>query len=153
MGSNDQLIRPSITDAIVSSWLWSTATLSYPLGYFSCITSNCCSNALQPQMLVSDSPLGAPDLRILYLYFTFFMLIWLWSKCKPNSITANLIFPCYIFSDRRNDKRCIAGPFSVAHFLCCEMIIHWTNPILTFFLMKYRPNEANLNFFEVRILK
>ena len=35
VGSNGQSIGSTVSDAIVSSWLWSTATRSCPLGYFS----------------------------------------------------------------------------------------------------------------------
>ena len=34
-GGCDQLIGSTVSDAIVRSWLWSTATRSSPLGYFS----------------------------------------------------------------------------------------------------------------------
>ena len=34
-GGCDQSIGSTVSDAIVRSWLWSTATMSSPLGYFS----------------------------------------------------------------------------------------------------------------------
>ena len=34
-GGSDQSIGSTVSDAIVSSWLWSTTTRSFPLGYFS----------------------------------------------------------------------------------------------------------------------
>ena len=34
-GGCDQSIGSTVSDAIVRSWLWSTATRSFPLGYFS----------------------------------------------------------------------------------------------------------------------
>ena len=34
-GGRDQSIASTVPDAIVRSWLWSTATRSSPLGYFS----------------------------------------------------------------------------------------------------------------------
>ena len=34
-GATSQLIGSTVSDAIVRSWLWSTATRSSPLGYFS----------------------------------------------------------------------------------------------------------------------
>ena len=38
--SNGQSIGPPVSDAIVRSWLWSTATGSCPSDYFSSITSS-----------------------------------------------------------------------------------------------------------------
>ena len=37
VGSNGQAIGSTVFDAIVRSWLWSTAARSFPLGYFSSI--------------------------------------------------------------------------------------------------------------------
>ena len=37
-GGNGQLIKSTVSDAIVRSWLWSTATGSRPLGYLDNIT-------------------------------------------------------------------------------------------------------------------
>ena len=45
-GGCDQPIGSSVSDAIVRSWLWSTETMSSPLGYFSL------------HSVVVDSPLG-----------------------------------------------------------------------------------------------
>ena len=38
LGGNCQSIESTVSDAIVRSWQWSTATGSTQLGYFSCIT-------------------------------------------------------------------------------------------------------------------
>ena len=40
MGGNGQLIGSTVSDAIVRSWQWSTATGSSQLGYFSSITAS-----------------------------------------------------------------------------------------------------------------
>ena len=41
-GGNGQSFGSSVCDSIVRSWLWSTATLRSPLGYFSSITASSC---------------------------------------------------------------------------------------------------------------
>ena len=56
-GGNGQSIGSTVTDAIVQSWLWATATGSCPLGYFSSITAS--SWWLTPQTVVVNSPLGS----------------------------------------------------------------------------------------------
>ena len=40
-GVNDQSIGSIVSDSIVRSWLWSTATGSCQLGYFGSITACC----------------------------------------------------------------------------------------------------------------
>ena len=39
-GVNGQAIGSTVSDAIVSSWLWSTATKSRPIGYFSSVIAS-----------------------------------------------------------------------------------------------------------------
>ena len=39
-GGNDQLIGSTVSEVIVRSWLWSTATKNCPLGYISRITAS-----------------------------------------------------------------------------------------------------------------
>ena len=75
-------IRSTIFDSIVRSWLWSTVTWSYPLGYFSCITAS--SWHLTPNSgsrLSSEGLLAKWD----YIFFTVTMftkfLFW-WRFCQ-----------------------------------------------------------------------
>ena len=76
-GGRDQSIGSTVSDAIFRSWLWSTATRSSPLGYFS---NYCKQSIINPTFCDSRFSTG----RLLAIEdFTFLPLL----SCKPSLVS------------------------------------------------------------------